>query len=405
MNLRRPSSILLLPLLSTLMLGASINGTVINKTTNKPAAGDDVILLKLSQGMEETARATSDARGHFVLNVPEGGGTFLIRVMHQKVPYHHPAPAGTSEVEVSVYDAAPEIAGISGAADVLRLQAENGTLEVTDMYALKNNSDPPRSKMSAKTFEIYLPAGAQIDGSLAAGPGGMPVNSAPIPEAEQNKYAFIFPIRPGETRFQVSYHLPYQGRITLEPRLTMDMENFVVMAPKSMHITSPAGTLQPTMEDQGMNVYLAKNVPAGQKITFEVSGLGSIPREQQSDASGDNRPGGGLGAPLDTPDPLHKYRWWILAAVVMLLALGAAYVLRPAAATSRNAPFHPMQAKSTLLLDALKEELFRLESDRISGRIAPAEYAETKNALDIVLARAISRNGSSPAVPVRLERS
>ena len=42
-------------------------------------------------------------------------------------------------------------------------------------------------------------------------------------------------------------------------------------------------------------------------------------------------------------------------------------------------------------LQALKDELFELESDRIAGRVTAAEYAEQKAALDVVLRRALSR--------------
>jgi hypothetical protein len=39
----------------------------------------------------------------------------------------------------------------------------------------------------------------------------------------------------------------------------------------------------------------------------------------------------------------------------------------------------------------LKEELFTLESDKISGEISPAEYAKQKAALETVLKRALKR--------------
>ena len=42
-------------------------------------------------------------------------------------------------------------------------------------------------------------------------------------------------------------------------------------------------------------------------------------------------------------------------------------------------------------LNALKEEIFALESDKIAGTITAAEYAELKAALDTVLKRALKR--------------
>jgi hypothetical protein len=43
-------------------------------------------------------------------------------------------------------------------------------------------------------------------------------------------------------------------------------------------------------------------------------------------------------------------------------------------------------------MNILKEELFALESDKLSGAISPAEYAEVKVGLEAVLKRALKRN-------------
>ena len=39
--------------------------------------------------------------------------------------------------------------------------------------------------------------------------------------------------------------------------------------------------------------------------------------------------------------------------------------------------------------ECLKEELFSLESEKLTGAVSPAEYAETKAALETVLKRAL----------------
>jgi len=116
-------------------------------------------------------------------------------------------------------------------------------------------------------------------------------------------------------------------------------------------------------------------------------------------ANAGNKPGGGIGVPIDTPDPLSKYKWWILGALALLLAAAAAFLLRkPAAGVAVDASY---TAASTLpapargnaaLLNVLKEELFALESEKVAGALADGEYAETKAALEIVLKRALKRN-------------
>src|SRR6202044_3772865 len=95
----------------------SLTGVVTNKTTNKPAAGDDVVLIRLQQGMQEASRTKTDAKGRFTLDVPDNG-LHLVRVTHDKATYFRPAPPGTQSVEVEVYNAAAKVKGVSSEADV-----------------------------------------------------------------------------------------------------------------------------------------------------------------------------------------------------------------------------------------------------------------------------------------------
>src|ERR1700704_214727 len=98
-------------------------------------------------------------------------------------------------------------------------------MHVIEMFILNNSSQPPRTLMGAKSFEMVLPEGAKIERALAAGPGGMPVNPPPVPTGEKNHYTFLFPIRPGETRFQVGYTMPYNGSATIAPNLMRGTDN------------------------------------------------------------------------------------------------------------------------------------------------------------------------------------
>ena len=66
--------------------------------------------------------------------------------------------------------------------------------------------------------------------------------------------------------------------------------------------------------------------------------------------------------------------------------------LRPAATTPAASATGPA-AKSSMLLEALKEEMFQLEVERKQGKITPAEYEKAKAALDQTLERALKRQG------------
>jgi hypothetical protein len=400
--------------LSAFSFTADITGTVTNKTSDKTSAGDDVVLLKLSEGMQEASRTKTDSAGKFNLADPGDGGQHLVRVTHQGVNYFKPAPAGTTSVAVDVYDAGKQVQGVTGRADIMRVQSDGGQMQVTELFVLQNDSKPPRTQMSDRSFELTLPDGAAVEASLAAGPGGMPVNSAPVPTGEKNRYAFVFPIRPGETKFQISYHAPYSSSFSFQPTILTPMQDYVVMLPKSMEFKSNGSAFSSGGEEKGMSIYVAHNISAGQQLAFSVSGTGQIPRDaQESETDGqqaaggtDNRPGGGLGRPEEAPDALQKYKLWIIGGLAAALVVGAIVVINQKPRTPASTPPlagsgipaaptmpRPLAAgqSRTLLLDAMKEELFQLETERLQGKISDGEYQQAKAALDLTMKRAIAR--------------
>ena len=284
-------ALLLTPAMVPSALAASITGTVTNGTNNKPSAGDDVILISLQQRMQETARTKTDAHGQYSIDVPDQG-MHLIRVDHQKASYFQPAPPGTNTVDVTVFDVAATVPGITTEANVIRVETDPQGLHVTQSYFVKNDSTPPRTQFSSRSYEIYLPPDAKVEGAAAMGPGGMPVASSPAPMGEKGHYAYLFPLRPGETQFQVTYSLPYTGSAKFAPKLAGTADNVVVMVPKSMTFTAdPSTPYQPINDDINAQTFVAKNVSPTQALGFSVSGSGALPRDVQTAQAGNGQPG------------------------------------------------------------------------------------------------------------------
>jgi hypothetical protein len=391
---------------------ATITGTVTNGTTHTPAVGDAVVLIALDQRMQEIAHTKTDAQGHYSIDAPDPG-MHLIRVDHQGAAYFQPAPPNTPNVNVQVYDVAAVVAAVSTVANVMRVETDQQGLRVTQSFFIKNDSNPPRTQFSNQSYAFYLPPDAQIEGSAAMAPGGMPVQSSPVPLGDKGHYAFPFPLRPGVTQFQLSYHLPYSGSLAFDQRFATPTDSFVVMMPKSMSFKPGTGvSFESLNETPGALTMLARGGSPSRPFAFTVSGSGAMPRDTQAEnqgndgggaadaggsaAANDTRPGGGLGVPIDTPDPLNKYKWWILGAITLVFAVGAGVLLRrpgDAAATevdAAGAPVAGVQAPGGLL-GALKEELFTLETDHLQGKLTDSEYEQQKQALELVLRRALSR--------------
>jgi hypothetical protein len=109
----------------------TITGTVHNLTTGKPAAGDEVTLLRLGEGMQEESRAKTDAQGAFTLNMTSPQDQHLIQVAHQGVNYDQPV-TGTGRIELGVYDVVANAPGLRGTVGVAQLNADAKVLKVTE---------------------------------------------------------------------------------------------------------------------------------------------------------------------------------------------------------------------------------------------------------------------------------
>jgi hypothetical protein len=405
---------------------ATVTGTVTNMTTNKPAAGDVVTLLEPMSGMSEVGHATTNAQGKYSLDLP-GQVPYLVRVTHQGAEYFIAAPQGGGNGDISVYDVAAKVEGITIAEHVTGIETDNGQLRVVERYDIHNASSPPRTQWSKQSFQVILPDDAVVGDASAQRPGAssLPTSVKLNSDGPKGHYSFDFPIQPDQeakgTLFQVQYNLPYSsGKYSFHSQVTLPADTIWVVLPKSMTFTGGSGAVfESSPQDPSVQTFLARNVAAGKTLEFAVAGTGSFARDEQGgqgDSGGQpgatpSGPGGGIGEPINTPDPLSKYKWWILGGLALLLAAAAAFLLRKPAgegilvSSSASAPTGVSAIHSTpvsvgsspatrhsALLNVLKEELFALESEKIAGTLSASEYAEQKSALETVLRRALKKS-------------
>jgi len=408
--------------ISIIALGASVSGTVTNKTANKPSAGDKVVLVDVSAGMADAASAVTDEKGQYTLQTP-GPGAFLIRVDHQGGTYFIAAPQGSAPADITVYDVAAKVEGVGIDADMMLIEATGSTLNVRERYLVRNSSSPPRTQFSQNGFEIVLPEGAVLEEASATRPGGLGTRTHLAPLPQKGHYAFNVPIQPDqgekETLFEVQYRFAYDGKHAFAIRPLMPADNFVVYTAKGIEFSAKNGApFRATQEDPRVETHVVKSIHPGDEIGFNVSGQGQMPQDpsgppmQMTGASGMGKPGGGIGAPIASPDPLTGSKTWLLGGIAVLLGGVAFFVVRRrsstlstggtqasghAAASWVEVPEPPVQqtrspalvpaAGQNALIESLKEELFTLEQDKVSGKISATEYADAKVGLEAILKR------------------
>ena len=315
---------------------ATLTGTVMNGTTNKPASGDEVVLLTLSNdGMKESARFKTDSAGRFVFHA-DSADSHVVRAIHQGVTYHSIVPAGSRRVKVRVYDVTERVEGIAAVMDVQRFEATGDTLEIKQLVTMRNDSKPPRTLMNDRSFEIQLPPEAQVRSGLVQLGDGPPLKQKPVAGDKKGQYYFVFPLRPGDTRFAVVYQLPYTGEALIEPKIRNPLEQFVVMLPKSMKF-EPKGTgiFHPRTNTTPDHVEGTDPVTPAQTLAFRIAGTGTLEELQdrrkqarEGQATPKELPGGGLGPPIEAPDPLQQYRWKILTGLAVIIVASAVCVRR-----------------------------------------------------------------------------
>ena len=386
----------------------TITGTVHNQTTGQPAAGDDVVLLKLADGMQEQeqARSKTDRQGVFTFNETDAKTVYVVRVFHQGVNYDRNV-TGVNPLEVKVFDAVSKIAGLSGNIGMAQIEPDKTTLKVTEMYSITNASSPPVAQAGGPNVEISIPATAVLDWLQLRDEAGNWINRSALPvKGRSGHYAASVPFLPGDTIYKFSYHLPYHGPATFHLKVHYPIRNFAVSLPPSLSLKpSLPGTFKVGAAN-GFQLYAASQPVMKDVPVFVVSTAGAtVPPSATTNAmpppevpapppAAGSRPHESPAAAPEQGNAQPKQELWpILSLIVLVLAAGIYGLWRTRRNVVRAATAMPgPRAKGQMpLLAALKEELFQLENDRLNGSISAEQYEAAKAVLHQNLQRAMER--------------
>ena len=403
----------------------TVHGKVNNGTTGKPGTGVEVVLIQLQGGMQPVANTKTDPSGNFTFDNPSiGAQPMLIRAVYKGVNFHQPLPPGKDSISVEVFEPTDDAKTISVPSHVVIFQPNGASLLVGEEYGVKNDSKPPQAFFKLDgNFETALPDNAELKQIAASGPSGMPVVQAPI-EKGKNKYAISFAFRPGESEVRLSYELPYpNNKIAVKLPTLYGGGRLIVVAPPSVQLSGDG--LQMAGQEQGMNIYERASVATGTTITVNLSGTAPPPSPASSPEAGgapgraENVQGGDAPAAAiqSIPGRLDQYKWWLVGGFCVLFFFTAVLLWKKPISVTVAGPNLPVQhsaeeghrAPVTVTkseetstssngkslasldratansLDALKDQLFRLELRRQAGTISDDEYSRERAKAEQVL--------------------
>ncbi|HWC99369.1 MAG TPA: carboxypeptidase regulatory-like domain-containing protein [Candidatus Sulfopaludibacter sp.] len=298
---------------------AAITGTVTNQTTGKPAANVTVTLYKFGGGgMEPVDHVQTDAQGAFSINqAPAAQGPSMVRVEQDGVTYNKMMPPGTptTNLAISIYNASKQAAAGAVSKHMLLFEPNNGQITVNETILYKNDGKTTWSDPQNGTLKFFLPAGAEstldVKGSA---PDGMPVPVPTQKTAQPNIYAAKFEIKPGETRFDLTYSVPYTEGATYSGKIATNDENTYLIVPNGVTLDGQ------NLKDLGQEPRTQARIFGLQTNSYSVKLSGAaVPTP---DAAAADQPDNS-GPQIEQIMPrIYTQLWPILGITLGVLALG-----------------------------------------------------------------------------------
>jgi len=296
---------------------AAIQGSVFNGSSGRPQAGVEVTLVKLEEGMTPAGSTKTDAGGkfHFSQNPTGTGGRpvpLLLRADFEGVTYNQmiQPEAMAREIRLMVYRSVPA-SGASGAPQqhVLLFEPSGRELLVNESFLYQNQAQPPVTYVSDQgTLRFYLPPGAKGTVQVnTVGPGGMPVRGTAEKTSEPDIYKVIFPIKPGESRIDLTYSAPFQSPLQFDVRTLYPGVATRLAAPAEVSLSGEG--MQPLGEEPQSKAAIF-GVPERESYRVTIAGEGRLAR------------GGGQQEISVVPAGAHEKRWLIFAFAAGILGLG-----------------------------------------------------------------------------------
>jgi hypothetical protein len=218
---------------------AAITGTVTNQSTGKPASGVTVTLYKFGGGgMEPVDHVQTDAAGKFTINqAPAAQGPSMLRVEQDGVIYNKMMPPGTptTDLALNIYNATKQPGAAAVSKHMLLFEPNNGQITVNETILYKNDGKTTWADPQNGTLKFFLPEGAESSLDVkGSAPDGMPV---PVPTQKTSQpgiYTAKFEIKPGDTRFDLTYSFPYTEGAPLNGKIATNDENTYLIVPNGV---------------------------------------------------------------------------------------------------------------------------------------------------------------------------
>jgi hypothetical protein len=291
-------------------------------------------------GMKPVTEVKADSQGNFSIDQPPSAqGPTMLRVDVDDVTYNKLLPPGspTTGVTIEVSNATKDGGAVKVTRHMILFQPTGDEMTVDETYVLENHGNTTWMDKTNGTLHFWVPSSVkgEVQGNGTA-PDGLPV---PIPTAKSsqpNVYDAKFEVKPGQTRFDLVYNVPYKPGEPYSGRVVTKDENTYLIVPNGVSIEGTG------LKDMGTEPHTQAHIFGMTGDAYTVKLTGTLER---TSAEGGGDSGEGEGAPLEQIMPKVYGKAGVIVGLALgILALGFAVLYR--AGGARGAPAQEANERS-----------------------------------------------------------
>jgi hypothetical protein len=307
------------------LLGA-VDGTVTNATTGKPQAGATVTLYQFTQaGPEPLESVKSAVNGAWKIDKPFQGMGF-IQTAFDGVTYNHTLRpnAAMNGIALSVFNVTAKMGtDVKVTNHMLLLEPQGDKLSVRESYFFSNEGKLTWNDSANGTLRFIV--GKEPLGPVevnATAPQGMPVKRAADKGKGAGEMKVDFPIKPGETRIDLAYTLPYASPSKFQTKFLIPAMQAMIAVPNGVEVKGKG------LKEEGKEPTTQASIfrVETQALDLELTGTGDLTGPA---GGGAGEEGGSKGPEIEqikarTSDKFY----WVLGLAFAILGCGFTLLYR-----------------------------------------------------------------------------
>jgi hypothetical protein len=257
----------------------------------------------------------------------------MIRTTYDGVGYIHMLPPGSAStgLTLDVYNSSRQPGDAKVSKHMILFQPSGGQLTVNETYILENDGKTSWNDPAGGALRVWVPAAAkgnaEVNGT-AADANGMGIPATIVKSSAPDVFGVNFPIKPGETRIDIDYTVPYTEGAPYAGKIVSKDEYTYLVTPNGVSIAGE------NLNDLGLEQRTQARIYGLQATAYNVQLTGS---PVAAAAPADSADASDSGPPVVVAPPhVFGQAWLIVGLALGILALGFAILYRASGTAKEN---------------------------------------------------------------------